>query len=684
MALGTINFYILFISILLLLIVGLYFYFKAKLSKQNNQFIEMIKYEKESEKKKNNLLSKMGDDIYHLTQTLLNPEETKEETLEEDILTSANNLRELLKIQANKIEIYNEKFIFGHMLEDVSTYLSSNFGQRNTEVIYNIDPDVPRYLTGDIIHFSRIVNNLLEFSIQSTPQGKVTLTISSHKARNHDIILQVKITNNGQSVSEEVLDRLFSLNYNSKKEEQASIRLYIAKKLTLAMGGTIEASAKPSTGNNFTLQLPMTRNSSSHLQEFSSIKKELPSKKVLIYSDKEATALSLQKLLKSFYDDVTVVSRDELDKNSIDFTHFDVLLLDNIFFNTVNYEALKQKKEMHHFKIISLSSIFSGNEHVENNVIDAYLHTPSNLERIVELIEPLSFASKDTVSSISKKDVVEKNNLDLGLKVVKAPIEETENIDTECFTYFKGSRLLIVEDNMINQKIIVSVLKQSGIEIEIANNGQEALDLLFKEKKEFDIVLMDISMPVLDGIVTTKKIRAKSEYDAMPIITFTAFAMGAEIDKMFDVGANAFITKPLNIKKLYNVFYMFLSQTKREVSLQQEIKIEGLDIATGIYNADESEVLYKETLKEFVLLYKDMENMMPLWLKEKRYERVKLACNELQGILGPIGAYEVKKLVDEMQKNFLYSNEEFLDQYILLFPQKFSGLIETIQGYLAK
>jgi hypothetical protein len=94
--------------------------------------------------------------------------------------------------------------------------------------------------------------------------------------------------------------------------------------------------------------------------------------------------------------------------------------------------------------------------------------------------------------------------------------------------------------------------------------------------------------------------------------------------------------------------------------------------------------LYKETLKEFILVYKDMADNVPRWLKEKRYERVKLACNEIEGVLSAIGAYEMKALVNEMQKNFLYNNEAFLDKYILVYPQKFNTLIETIEEYLSK
>lgn len=268
------------------------------------------------------------------------------------------------------------------------------------------------------------------------------------------------------------------------------------------------------------------------------------------------------------------------------------------------------------------------------------------------------------------------------LKVYRDAVNETQNIDIDCFTYFKGVRLLIVEDNLINQKIIMSVLKKSGMEIDIANNGQEALDFLFVEKKSYDIVLMDISMPVMDGLKATQKIRERSEFDNLPIVTFTAFAMGKEIEEMFKAGVNAYLTKPLNIKKLYTVFNSFLSDINREISLKKTIKIQGLDIEKGIEWADDSETLYKETLKEFILAYKDMTVLVPKWIKEERYDRVKSASTDMQGMLGMIGAYEMKELVDNMQKNFLYNNETFLQEYVLLYPEKLNNLINAINHYL--
>lgn len=673
-------FFMLIIILLLLIVTGLYFYFKSKLVKQNSEFNETLSKAKDMEKNKNELLSHMSDDIYHLTQNLVNPEEIKVDALEDEILTSANNLRELLKIQANKIEVYQEKFVFSHMLDDVSIYLSSNFKNRNTEVIFDIDDNVPRYLTGDVIHFGRIINNLLEFSIQSTPQGKVILSVTCDKPTSNNIILNVQIKDNGKGLSEENFDKLFDLVYDDKRQEHIGLRLYIAKKLTLAIGGTIEANSGVATGNIFTLQIPMKLNEESTLQEFMAFKEGIRDKKVLIYSDKSATGISLKKLFAYFYSGVIIAKREELEKRLINLMDFDLIVLDDIFFNTLNNEYLELIKKNKNLHIIAFSSIFSSNGIKADNFIDMHIHTPSNLERIVELITQIEAKKEEPVFK-AVSHIQDYNEKSGPLLVYKEPMEEAQNIDIDCFTYFKGARLLIVEDNLINQKIIVSVLKKSGMEIEIANNGQEALDLLFIEKKLFDIILMDISMPVMDGLIATKRIRANNSFDSVPIVTFTAFAMGLEIEEMFEVGCNAYLTKPLNIKKLYNVFNLFLSQTNREVSLQKAIAIEGLDIETGINNADESEVLYKETLKEFVLVYQDMVDLMPKWLKEKRYERVKLACNEIQGMLSAIGAYEMKELVDEMQKNFLYSNEEFLDKYILLYPEKLNNLIDTIHHY---
>jgi len=674
---------ILLIVSLLLISVGLYFYFTAKLAKQTIEFRDTVDKAKEKETAQNALLSNMSDNIYNLSKNLVKEDETDHTSVEGEILTSANNLRELLKIQANKVELHEEKFVFSHVLDEVSAELAHTFSQRNTELVFETQSSVPRYLTGDVTHFSRIVTNILEYAIQTTPQGKVRLKIDADAPVRDRLILNIKISDGARGFSEEQLQTLFTLVYDEQKNEQKGLQLYIAKHLTLAIGGTIDVTRGLASGNTFNLQLPMRINDESNLKEFSAFKEGLVPKKVLIYSDNVATGDALEKLFKYFYTDVQSEKRENIDKRKVNLNEFDVVVLDDIFFNTANNEHLKLIKSNTNIYVVAFSSIFSKKEHEANPLVDSYIQTPSNLERMVELISQF-----DTEAREEKEEVTEEVIEPLtqpktdALLVYKGSVEEAQNIDVDCFTYFKGSRLLIVEDNLINQKILVSVLKKSGIEIELANNGQEALDLLFVERKKFDIVLMDISMPVMDGLIATHYIRERTMFDDMPIVTFTAFAMGKEIEEMFNAGGNAYLTKPLNIKKLYTIFDMFLTASEREVSLHKTIEIEGLDIEAGIALADESELLYKETLKEFMLVYQGMADKIPEWIKEKRYDRVKSSCREIQGILGAIGAYDMKELVDEMHKNFLYNNEAFLDKYILLYPQKMHALMDTINHYL--
>ena len=263
------------------------------------------------------------------------------------------------------------------------------------------------------------------------------------------------------------------------------------------------------------------------------------------------------------------------------------------------------------------------------------------------------------------------------------PLKETENIRLTDFIIFQGSKVLLVEDNFINQKIILSTLHKSGIEISIANNGQEALDLLFIQKKEFDLVLMDINMPVMDGYTATKKIREDQQFDSMPIVTFTAFTLGDEIKTMFDLGANAYITKPLNIGQLYTVFNTYLVDNYRQISLLESIKIDGLDIKHGITMADDDEAAYKQSLREFVLLYKSMIQTMPRWIDENESDRILFACMNMGDILKYIGAYELQDIVFRMKKIYIYNTEHRIEEFQEIFPKKLEKLIKAIERYLS-
>ncbi len=341
-----------------------------------------------------------------------------------------------------------------------------------------------------------------------------------------------------------------------------------------------------------------------------------------------------------------------------------------------------------------IKTLYDVNTHRDNED-DEEIPTHSSLKKDAQ--QPL-FVSKQKLERISteesfkkadqyvithEEDMQEVSQSDIFTPlVVKELIPETDHIDIDCFIYFQGARLLVVEDNPLNQKIIRNVLKQSGIVIDIAENGQVALDYLFKEKREYDMVLMDISMPEMDGITATKIIRRFKRFDTLPIVAFTAFSLGEEIEAMFKAGANAYLTKPLKIRQLYTIFMLFIGNVDRGLPPEKMYEMQGLNIEEGLENFQGDCKKYAEVLEVFVHRFRPAIEQVPEWIEEKRYERVRLECKEMLPLLSEIGAYKMYQMVQDIQLQFVYRNEHLLGKQKLLFRTRLQALIDTIEVYL--
>jgi len=662
--------------IVIIVLLGMVIIFAfAKMRKQKKELLEKQSPVEDLDNKQDAMLESMSDNIYELTQNLVKSHETEVSPIESAILNSANNLRELLKIKADKVEIFYETFSLSHMLDDITASMYPHFKDRNTELVFQVDDNVPMSLTSDVVHLSRIINNILEFCILSAPEGIVKLnTWTSGKDRS---ILNIEITDNSEGIDPDVLHNIFNLNLDDETGEHVGLALYIAKELSSQMGGRLEAKSKRGLGNSFFVAVPIEPSVESTRGE-EAFYASIIHKKVLIYLEKSASAASLKSVLHPYYEDITIADASAMEKMKINLAEYDLIIFDACYMDQNNADYLSLIKKNKAVNIITSTSVFSTSEPLEYACIDAQIALPLTRVRTRELVALIE--KKEEANELSPSSYLG------ALAVYRQPIEETENITADDFKHFSSARLLIVEDNLINQKILLGVLKNSGIDIDIANNGQEALDLLFTEKKSYDLVLMDISMPVMDGETASRRIREEKAFDDLPIVTFTAFALGEEIERMFDVGVNAYLTKPLNIKKLYTVFSVFLSNISRDEPAEEEVSpaytIEGLDIESGISRADDNEKLYKETLKEFVHVYGDTAESMPVLIQSKQYEHVKVICREILGVLTFIGAYEMKAAVEALQKQMIYSNDAKLQSGAENYAKQLKKLIRNIQDYV--
>ena len=284
-----------------------------------------------------------------------------------------------------------------------------------------------------------------------------------------------------------------------------------------------------------------------------------------------------------------------------------------------------------------------------------------------------------------KSEVKNKQNISLQsstncLAIYKNDMPSIDDVKPHYFEYFKGQKLLIVEDNKINQKILLNVLKNINTPIDVADNGQEALDKVLNEKRQYDMILMDISMPVMDGINATTEIRKNVGCEHIPIVTVTAFTSGLEIGQMFEAGANAFLTKPLDIHKLFTVMLLFLDNNKSDLKLEEEFAILGINLQELEQTMHVEINDIKETIEEFLSKFSSLEEKIPLWIENHDFIEVQRALDELDMILDLIGAKKMQIFIEDM-KNAL-NKADGIEDYKVLFKAQYKALLNTYRKYL--
>jgi len=238
--------------------------------------------------------------------------------------------------------------------------------------------------------------------------------------------------------------------------------------------------------------------------------------------------------------------------------------------------------------------------------------------------------------------------------------------DITDLTKIQGAKILLVEDNKINQQIATEILTTAGFNIVVANNGQEAIDRLFKSAPEtpFDLVLMDLQMPKMDGYEATQNIREKLSENVLPIIATTAHAMDGEKERCLAEGMNDYVTKPIDVKKLYDALIRWIKPGKRKktIPVASDVKdsttelpqqLLGIDIQSGLNRVSGNKKLYKEVLKQFVDKNRDVVEHINAAIKENDLESAKHILHTLKGVSGNIGAknlFSISKKLEPLLK----------------------------------
>ena len=273
-------------------------------------------------------------------------------------------------------------------------------------------------------------------------------------------------------------------------------------------------------------------------------------------------------------------------------------------------------------------------------------------------------------------------------KAHKREVPPHGKINKENFKEFANKRLLLAEDNLINQKVILGLLAESGIEVVVADDGQIALEIL-QEDKNFMLVLMDAHMPRIDGFEATRQIRANPELDYLPVIALSGDTAADDIRKMEEAGMEAHLEKPLKMDALYDILYTYSENDTTQTSSDEETLTqavveteddnsvlntqEGLSICGGDQN------FYNTILREFINDYKDSSQKLQTFINEKRFDEADKLLLDIVGVSANIGAKELHKSANKLKGSL--TNFAELKENFLAYHQSLKNLLLEIQKY---
>lgn len=455
----------------------------------------------------------------------------------ENLLNIINDIIDISKVEAGHIQLETIEFNLNDIIEKICDVMAVRAHEKGLELVYNIMPDVPTDILGDPTRLRQILVNLIGNAIKFTEKGEIFIQIGKQKITKSSVEILFTVTDTGIGMSAEQAEKIFDAfsqadSSITRKYGGTGLGLAISKQLVELMGGHIMVESKPGQGStfSFTAQFAIQTKTKKHKEKSALDMKGI---KVLVVDDNETNRMILRNSLSKLGAMVT-----ETDSGEHGFEEFmraikankpyHLALIDRRMPGMDGFELAKHIKEsMGDIKNTAVMMLTSDNRSGD-------LALCKELDIAFYLVKPVKkTALLDAIASI------------MGRKIESVPgkIPETKPID---FTKTRSFNLLLVEDSADNRLIIQAYFKRASDHIDIAENGAIAVEK-FKAGK-YDLVLMDVQMPVMDGYTATREIRKWEREQGKrgtPIIALTAHAMKEDVQKSLDAGCTDHLTKPI-------------------------------------------------------------------------------------------------------------------------------------------
>ena len=577
------------------------------------------------------------------------------------LLGIINDILDFSKIEAGKMDMESVDFQLEDTLDNISTLVGIKTQEKGLELLFKTDPTVPRALVGDPLRLGQILINLSNNAVKFTDTGEIVVSTELVKKDKAQVALKFSVQDTGIGMTEEQAAKLFQPfaqadSSTTRKYGGTGLGLTISKRLAEMMGGEIWVKSQAGQGSTFSFTANFGLGKERAIKQYKPAS-ELRGMKVLVVDDNATSRSIFQEMLESFTFDVTVAASGpegitELE-NAEGKKPFELVVMDWKMPDMDGIEAskhIKNHKRLSKIPPIILVTAY-GREEVMQQVdqlgLEGFLLKPVNPSMLFDTIMQAFGEAVPETSRIAQRHEQEADALEL----------------------IRGANVLLVEDNEINQQVAKEILEGAGLNVALAADGQEGVKAV--NESSYDVVLMDIQMPIMDGYAATREIRnLKSEIRNVPIIAMTAHAMAGDEDKSLQAGMNGHVTKPIDPEQLFSILQKWIKPSERRVQVQQPegpVKrpesdkvapeedelpeyLPGFDLADGLKRLQGNKRLYRKLILDFATDYNEVANEIREAFDAEDLDQAHSLVHNLKGLAGNLAATELQAAAVNLEK----------------------------------